>query len=98
MKQTFKGWTIGLIHPKGHKFFLGRYKTDEGKWYATAYHNPCEWYVYANLFNTADEALEFWKTCDYEAYEGKDVFAAIPIQVELSVEVKGLGFDWNGLS
>lgn len=98
MKQTFKGWTVGLIHPNGHKLFLGRYKTSEGVWYATTYQNPCEWYVYGNLFDTAQEALDFWDTCYYEPYEGKDAFTPIPVKIELTVDVQGLGFDWNGLT
>lgn len=98
MKQTFKGWTLGLIHTKGYKLFLGRYKTSEDVWYATTYSNPCEYYVYRNLFNTPEEALDFWKVCYYEPYEGKDVFTPIPVEIELTVDVKGLGFDWNGLT
>ena len=97
MKQTIKGWTVGLIHQKGYKFFLGRNKSSEGVWYADTYTSPCEYPVYAHLFKTADEALEFWKTCYYEPYEGKGVFVPIPVEIELSVEVKGLGFSWNGL-
>ena len=98
MKQTIKGWTVGLIGPNKEKLFLGRYLTQERKWYATTYTTPCDYYVYSKLFNSAEEALDFWNKCNYQPYEGKDAFTPIPLKIELTVDVQGLGFDWNGLT
>lgn len=98
MKQTIKGWTVGLVHKtaKGYKLFLGRNKSSEGAWLARIYTSPCDRSVYANLFDTADEALEFWKA-HHKNLESNFEFTPIPVEIELSVEVKGLGFSWNGL-
>lgn len=97
MKQTIKGWTVGLIGPHKEKLFLARYQTPEGKWYYTTYTTPCEYYVYSNLFDSAKEAMYFWDRCNYQPYEGKDAFTPIPVKIELTVDVQGLGFDWNGI-
>ena len=43
--------------------------------------------------------MSFYKKCilDDLSYD-KDAFTPIPVKIELSVEVRGLGFDWNGLT
>jgi len=98
MKQTFKGWGVGLIDKYNLKLFLGRYKTSEGVWYARMYYNPCEHNVRSCLFKTSEEALDFWKNCYLADFVSKDSFTVIPIHIEYSVEVQGLGFDWNGIT
>ena len=98
MKQTIRGWKIGLKDGEGRKFFLGRYRTSpRGSWKATMCYSPLERRVFSNLFDSADEAISFWKTCKYNPYMGKEWYTPIPVKLEMSVDVIGLGFDWNGI-
>ena len=96
MKQTFKGWTVGLTDIKGRKYFLGVHTTAEGTRYGTVHDTPLEKGVYGNLFESEENALEFWKTCYWEYLEDKKSLASIPVKIEISVDVSALGFDWNG--
>ena len=95
MKQTFKGWTIGLTDSKGRKYFLGVYKTAEGTRYGTIHDTPLEEGVYDNLFESEENALDFWNTCYWEYLESKSSLTSIPVKIEISVDVSALGFDWN---
>jgi hypothetical protein len=97
MTQIIKGWTVGLIDQNDCKMFLGRYRGHDGTWVASIYYHPCNYEVFSHLFKSAEEALEFWNNCDYETYGGKGKFKAIPVEIELSLAVNGLGFDWNGI-
>ena len=97
MKQIFRGWTVGLIDNKGHKYFLGVHKTAEGTRYGTVHATPLEKGVYDNLFESKENALEFWKTCYWEYLEDKSSLASIPVKIEISADVSALGFDWNGI-
>lgn len=97
MKQTFKGWTVGLTDSKGRKYFLGVHTTTEGTRYGIVHDTPLEKGVYDNLFESEENALEFWKTCYWEYLEGKSSFTSIPVKIEISVDVSALGFDWNGV-
>ena len=98
MKQTFKGWTVGLTDSKGRKYFLGIYETAEGTRYGALHDTPLENGVYDKLFKTEEDALEFWKTCFWEYLESKNSLASIPVKIEISVDVSALGFDWIGVS
>ena len=97
MKQTIRGWTIGLKDSSGKNFFLGIYETSEGMRYARTCKTPLEKDVCSNLFKTPEKALDFWDTCYFEMLDGKAAYTPIPLEIELTVEVKGLGFDWNGI-
>lgn len=97
MKQTFKGWTVGLTDSKGRKYFLGVHKTAEGTRYGTLHDTPLEKGVYDNLFESEENALEFWKTCFWEYLESKNSLTSIPVKIEISVDVSALGFGWNGV-
>ena len=102
MKQIFKGWTIGLTDDKGRKYFLGVYTTTEGTRYGTMHITPLEKDVYGNLFESKEDALEFWKTCYWKTcywgyLDDKSSLTGIPVKIEISVDVSALGFDWNGI-
>lgn len=97
MKQTFKGWTVGLTDSEGCKYFLGVYKNADGTRYGTVHATPLEKGVYDNLFESEDDALEFWNTCYWGYFEGKSSLTSIPVKIEISVDVSALGFDWNGM-
>ena len=97
MKHIICGWTVGLTDRNGRTFFLGRHRTAEGVWYANTQKNPLSHDVYSALFDTPDEAMDFWKNCYYENLDGKDSYTPIPVKIDLSVEVSGLGFEWNGI-
>jgi hypothetical protein len=96
MKQTFKGWTVGLVDSNGRKYFLGVYKTAEGTWCGTVHDTLLEKNVYSGLFESKEEALEFWKTCYWEHLESKSSLTSIPVKIEISIDVAALGFDWSG--
>lgn len=97
MKQIFKGWTIGLTDSKGRKYFLGVHKTAEGTRYGTLHDTPLENGVYDNLFETKENALNFWNICYWEYLESKSSLISIPVKIKISVDVSALGFDWNGV-
>ena len=97
MKQTFKGWTVGLTDCSGRKHFLGVYETAEGTRYGTVHDTPLTKDVYDNLFESEENALEFWKTCHWEYFEDKSSLTSIPVKIEISVDVSALGFGWNGV-
>lgn len=97
MTQTFKGWTIGLTDSKGRKYFLGVHKTAEGTGYGTIHFTPLEKGVYDNLFESEEDAREFWKTCYWEYLERKSSLASVPVKIEISIDISALGFDWNGI-
>lgn len=101
MKHTFKGWAVGLTDTEKKIWFLGPHETSDGDkdwWCGGIYRSPCVPNVYENLFNTSGEALSFYKKCIFDPLYDKEDFTPIAVKVELSVEVKGLGFEWNGLS
>lgn len=95
MKKIFKGWTVGLTDSKGRKYFLGVRKTAEGTRYGTVHDTPLEEDVYDSLFESEENALEFWKTC--YCLVDKSSLTSIPVKIEISVDVSALGFDWNGV-
>ena len=97
MKQTFKGWTVGLIDGRGHKYFLGQHTTAEGTKYGDLNNTPLEEGVYDCLFASGEEALEFWKKCYWGYLMDKKSFKALPVKIEISFDVSALGFDWNGI-
>ena len=97
MKQTFKGWTVGLTSGRGHKYFLGQHTTAEGVKYGDLHSTPLEEGVYDCLFASGEEALEFWKTCYWEYLIDKKKLTSIPVKIEISLDVSALGFDWNGV-
>ena len=97
MKQTFKGWTVGLTDDSGHKYFLGVYTTPEGVKYGILRYTPLEKGVHDCLFASEEEALEFWKTCVWEYLIDKKKLTSIPVKIEISLDVSALGFDWNGV-
>lgn len=97
MKQTFKGWTVGLTEDNGHKYFLGVYTTAEGTKYGILRSTPLERGVYDCLFASEEEALDFWKTCYWEYLVDKKSLKALPVKIEISLDVSALGFDWNGV-
>ena len=97
MKQTFKGWTVGLTDSNGRKYFLGVYSTVEGTRYGTVHDAPLEKNVYSGLFESKEEALEFWKTCYWEYLIDKKSLKVLPVKIEISLDVSALGFDWNGV-
>lgn len=98
MMQTFKGYTIGLTDNEGRKYFLGVNKTEDGIKYGTVHFTPLEKGVYDNLFESEEDALEFWKTCCWAYFENKSSLASMPVKIEISVDVSALGFDWTGMS
>lgn len=97
MKQTFKGWTVGLTDDRGHKYFLGQHTTAEGTKYGDLNNTPLEEGVYDCLFASGEEALEFWKKCYWEYLVDKKSLKALPVKIEVSLDVSALGFDWNGV-
>ena len=96
MKQTFKGWTVGLTDDRGHKYFLGVHETAEGTKYGSLNNTPFDEEVYDCLFASKEEALEFWKTCHWEYLTDKKKLTGIPVKIEISLDVSALGFDWSG--
>ena len=98
MKQTFSGWTIGLTdYDDNHKYFLGVIKTPEGNMFGSACKSPLDKDVYSMLFSTADEAREFWNNCLWSWLDSKSSYLAVPVKIEISIDVSALGFDWNGI-
>ena len=95
MKQIFKGWTVGLTDSNGCKYFLGVHKTAEGTRYGTLHATPLEKSVYDNLFESEENALEFWKICYFEYLGSKSSLIGIPVKIRISVDVSAFGFDWN---
>lgn len=96
MTHIIKGWTLGL-RCGSERYFLGVHKTSEGVKYGRLCQTPVEKAVYNYLFETPEKATAFWKDCYLEALVGKERFVAVPLKVEISVSVAGLGFEWNGL-
>lgn len=98
MTQIFKGWTVGLTDSEGRKYFLGIHKTAEGTRYGTVHDTPLEKGVYDNLFESEENALEFWKTCYWEYLENKSSLAGLPVKIKISVDVSAPGFNRIGVS
>lgn len=97
MKQTFSGWTVGLTDSNGRKYFLGVHTTAEGTKWGTLHDTPLEEGVYDNLFESEENALNFWKTCYWEYLVGKKHLSSVPVKIEISLDVSALGFDWKGI-
>ena len=97
MKEIFSGWTIGLTDSKGRKYFLGVHKTAEGNMFGVVCKSPLDKDVYNMLFSTEDKAKEFWNNCLWYWLESKSSYSAMPVKIEISIDVAALGFDWNGV-
>lgn len=95
MTHIIKGWTLGLIYGS-ERYFLGVHKTAEGVKHGCLCKTPVEKKVYNYLFETPEKATAFWKVF-FEELVGNERFIAVPLKVEISVSVAGLGFEWNGL-
>lgn len=98
MKQIISGWNIALVDKYKCKYFLGRYKTSEGVWYAKMYDNICEHNVFRCMFDSAEKALDFWNTCYLDEFVHKDNFLATPIYIEISIDMSKTEFDRNEIS
>lgn len=96
--QIFKGWTVGLTDSKGRKYFLGVHETAEGTRYGAMHDTPLEKGVYNNLFESEENALEFWKTCYWKYLVDKRSLESTPVKIEISVDVSARGFHWIGVS
>jgi hypothetical protein len=100
MKQTIEGWTIAIKVDemfKEHTYFMGiRMKYGDNK-YVTLEAYPTDISVLKNLFETKEEAMDFWKNGMWDLCIHKKMISVLPVKIKVDIDVSCLGLDWNGM-
>jgi hypothetical protein len=100
MKQTFEGWTVGVKlvdFGEEHTYFMGIRKVSSGNKYVALESYPTHINVLKNLFETKDDAIDFWKTGMWELCIDRESVSIVPVKIKVDIDVMALGLDWNGM-
>lgn len=100
MKQTFEGWTIAVKAVEMFKtrtYFMGIHKNHAGNKYVALEGYPTHISVLKNLFETKEEAMDFWKNGMWELCVSRKECSIMPVKIKVDIDVSALGLDWNGM-
>lgn len=100
MKQTFEGWTMAVKVVEMFKertYFMGTDTNYTYNSHVTLEDYPTHISVLKNLFETKEEAIDFWKNGMWEIYVAGEVISVLPVKIKVDIDVSYLGLDWNGL-